>query len=82
VTTQSPTERSQSLNQVVILFSKFFLRDRKNGLASMKAFPEEVHGLFLHLQLLHLSASYSFSSGRRLFWLETKKYLHRHPVDS
>ena len=58
VTTQSPAEGVQSLDQIVILFSEFFLRDRKNGLASMKVFPEEVHGLFLHLQLRHLSPPY------------------------
>jgi hypothetical protein len=80
--TQSPAEGVQSLDQIVILFSEFFLRDRKNGLASMKAFCEEIHSLFLHLQSRHLSPSYSFSSGLNRFPLKTKKYLRRHPVDS
>ena len=58
--TQSPAEWIQSFDQIVILFSEFFLRDRKNGLASMKVFHEEVRGLFLHLQSRHLSSSYFF----------------------
>jgi len=57
VGTQSPAEGVQSLDQIVILFSEFFLCDRKDGLASMKVFHEEIHGLFLHLQSLHLSPS-------------------------
>jgi hypothetical protein len=52
---QSPAEGVQSLDQIVILFSEFFLCDHKNGLASMKVFHEEIHGLFLHLQSRHLS---------------------------
>jgi len=63
---QSPTEGIQNLDQIVILFSEFFLRNRKNGLASMKAFHEEICCLFLHLQSSHLSPSY-FSCDRRLF---------------
>jgi hypothetical protein len=51
---QSAAEGVQSLDQIVILFSEFFLRNRKNGLASMKAFREEIHGLILHLQSRHL----------------------------
>jgi hypothetical protein len=61
---QSPAEGIQSLDHIVILFSEFFLRNRKNGLASMKAFHEEIHGLFLYLQSSHLSPSYC---DRRLF---------------
>jgi hypothetical protein len=58
VATQSTAEGVQSLDQIVILFPEFFLRDRKNGLASVKAFHEEIRGLFLHLQSRHLSPSY------------------------
>jgi hypothetical protein len=57
VGTQSLAEGVQSLDQIVILFSEFFLCDHKNGLASMKVFHEEIHGLFLHLQSRHLSPS-------------------------
>jgi hypothetical protein len=67
VTTQSPAEGVQSLDQIVILFPEFFLCDHKNGLASMKVFHEEIHGLFLHLQSRHLSPSYSFPSDPRPF---------------
>jgi hypothetical protein len=55
--TQSSSEGIQSLDQVVIPFSEFFLCDHKNGLASMKVIHEEIHGLFLHLQSRHPSAS-------------------------
>jgi hypothetical protein len=54
---QSPAEGVQSLDQIVILFSEFFLCDHKNGLASMKVFHEEIHGLFLHFQWGHLFPS-------------------------
>jgi hypothetical protein len=54
---QSPAEGVQGLDQIVILFSEFFLCDHKNGLTSMKVFHEEIHGLFLHLQSRHLSPS-------------------------
>ncbi len=57
VATQSSAERGHRPDQVVVLFSEFFLRDRKNGLASVKMFHEEVRGLFLHLQSSHLSSS-------------------------
>jgi hypothetical protein len=57
---QSPTEGIQSLDQIAILFSELFLRNRKNGLASMKAFHEEICCLFLHLQSSHLSLSFFF----------------------
>jgi hypothetical protein len=78
-TTQSTAERSQSLNQIVILFSEFFLRDRKNGLASMKMFHEEVHGLFLHLQLRHLSFSHSLLL-TAAFSSENEEISAGHPV--
>jgi hypothetical protein len=61
---QSPAEGIQNLDQIVILFPEFFLRNRKNGLASMKAFCEEIHCLFFHLQSSHQSPSYS---DRKLF---------------
>jgi hypothetical protein len=61
---QSAAEGVQSLDQIVILFSEFFLRNCKNGLASMEVFHEEFHGLLLHLQSRHLASS---SSGRRFF---------------
>jgi hypothetical protein len=54
--TQSTAKGVESLDQIVILFPEFFLRNRKNGLASMKLFHEEVHGFFLHLQSRHLSS--------------------------
>jgi hypothetical protein len=54
VGTQSSTKGVQGFDQVIIFFTEFFLRNRKNGLASMKAIHEKVHGLFLHLQLCHL----------------------------
>jgi hypothetical protein len=54
---QSPAEGVQSLDQIVILFSEFFLCGHKNGLASMKVFQKEIHGPFLHLQSRHLSPS-------------------------
>jgi hypothetical protein len=60
VTTQSPAERVQSPDQIVILLSEFFLCDRKDGLASMKVFHEKIHCFFLHLQSRHLSPSYFF----------------------
>jgi hypothetical protein len=65
---QSTAEGVHSLDQIVILFSEFFLRDRKNGLTSMKLLYQEIHGFFLHLQSRHLSPSYSFSSDRRPFF--------------
>jgi hypothetical protein len=64
---QSTAEGVQSLDQIIILFSEFFLRDRKNGLTSMKLFYQEIHGFFLHLQSRHLSFSPSFSSDPMLF---------------
>ncbi len=53
--TQSAAKWIQSFDQIAILFPEFFLCDHKNGLASMKVFHEEIRGLFLHLQLRHLS---------------------------
>jgi hypothetical protein len=57
VTGHSSAEGVQSLDQIVIPFSEFFLCDHKNGLASMKVFGEEIHGFFLHLQWRHLVPS-------------------------
>jgi len=54
VTTQTATKGIQSLDQIGILLSEFFLCDRKDGLASMKAFYEEIHRFFLHFQSSHL----------------------------
>jgi len=73
VATQSTAEGVQSLDQIVILFPEFFLCDHKNGLASMKVFHEEIHGLFLHLQSRHLSPSNSFFSDPRLFSPENEE---------
>jgi len=56
VATQPPAKGVQSLDQIVILFSELFLCDRKDNLASMKAFHEEIHCLFLHLQSRHLTS--------------------------
>ena len=81
VTTQTATKGIQSLDQIGILLSEFFLCDRKDGLASMEMFHKEIHCLFLHLQSRHLSPSYSFSSGPRLFPLKMNKYLLHHPVE-
>jgi hypothetical protein len=67
VASQSTAEGVQCLEQIVILFSEFFLRDRKNGLTSMELLHEEIHSLFLHLQPRHFSFSHSFSSDCRLF---------------
>lgn len=56
VTTQTATKGIQSLDQIGILLSEFFLCDRKDGLASMEMFHKEIHCLFLHLQSRHLSS--------------------------
>jgi hypothetical protein len=57
---QSPAEGIHHFDEVVVLFSELLLRDRKNGLASVKALHEKLHRLFLHLQGRHRISSSIF----------------------
>jgi hypothetical protein len=53
ISPQAPAERSQGLDDFIVLPPQLFLPDRKNGLTSMEPLHHHLHGLFAHLFLGH-----------------------------